>query len=298
MYKKREKIEVARHISPNFTRIFHSKQGQVTIFIILGILLVLALVLVIALKQEVVTFKPGEIIPTQKGKIENFISTCIEQVGDDALLKIGVQGGYIDIPEEISANSELYLKTSLATTLPYWAYGPNTNIPSLILIQDRIDTYLEQNVRSCLFGMQAFQENYDLIEKSDITATTEITNNNVLFNVHWDVEIRNKAGEVVTELIEHQGESRVKLKKMHALAERIINKEMETLKLEDITQDLIALEHPNVPVAGIDLSCSKKTWDVEEVKQTLLDLVRINVRELKIKGTNIIEFPEELTYYQ
>ncbi len=298
MYKKREMIEVARHISPNFSRISPSKRGQVTIFIILGILLVLALILVIALKQEVVTFKPGEIIPTQKGKIENFISTCIEQVGEEALLKIGVQGGYIDIPEEISANAELYLKTSLATTLPYWAYGPNTNIPSLIQIQNRIDRYVEQHVQRCLFGMQAFQENYDLIEKSDITATTEITDKNVLFNVHWDVEIRNKAGEVVTELIEHQGASRVKLKKMHALAERIINKEMETLKLEDITQDLIALEHSNVPVAGIDISCSKKVWDVEDVKQTLLDLVRINVRELKIKGTNVIEFPEELTYYQ
>ncbi len=298
MYKKRETIEVARHTSPKFSFIFSSKRAQVTIFIILGILLVLALILVIALKQEVVTFKPGEIIPTQKGKVENFISTCIEQVGEEALLKIGAQGGYIDIPEEISSNAEFYLKTSLATTLPYWAYGPNTNIPTIVQIQDRIDEYLEQNVRSCLFGMQAFQENYDLIEKSEITAATEITDKNILFNVHWDVEIKNKAGEVITEVIEHQGESRVKLKKMHALAERIITKEMETLKLEDITQDLIALEHSNVPVAGIDLSCTKKSWDVQEVKQALLDLVRINVRELKIKGTNIIEFPEELPYYQ
>src|SRR3989344_7382460 len=112
MYKKREKIEVARHISPNFTRIFHSKQGQVTIFIILGILLVLALVLVIALKQEVVTFKPGEIIPTQKGKVEQFITACIEQAGGEALAIIGSQGGYISVPADILGDANKHLKVS------------------------------------------------------------------------------------------------------------------------------------------------------------------------------------------
>ena len=165
-------------------------------------------------------------------------------------------------------------------------------------IKEQIDDYLEEHVRDCLFSMEAFQETYDLIEKSELTANTEIVQSKVIFNLHWDVEIRSKGGEIITEVIDHLAESPIKLRNVYTVARAILEKEMETLKLEDITQDLIALEHPDVPVAGMDLSCSKKKWEVETVKNTLLELVRINVHELKVKGTDYVAFPEDLTYYQ
>src|SRR3989338_2430498 len=122
MYQKREKIEVARHISsisPNCKLIFPSKRAQVTVFIIIGLILVLALVLVIALKQEVVTFKPGEIIPTQKGKVEQFITACIEQAVGEALAIIGSQGGYISVPADILGDANKHLKVSSFLAIPY-----------------------------------------------------------------------------------------------------------------------------------------------------------------------------------
>lgn len=298
MYKKRKMIDVARYISPNFNRIFPSKKAQVTIFIIIGLILVLALILIIALKQELVTFKPGEIIPTQKGKIEQFLTNCIEQVGNDALVKIGAQGGYVNVPADVAGDANRHLRKSTFLVIPYWAYGEVTNIPPLEFIKRELDADLEHNIRGCLLNTDAFREAYDIVEKSEIDADTELVDSKVLFNLHWKIEVRNKAGDIVTELIDHTGESPLKLKRIHKLASRIVEKEMETLKVEDITQDLLALEHPDVPTAGIDISCSKKEWNVNTVKQTVQDLLRINIRELQIKGTDIIEYPEELTYYQ
>jgi len=298
--KKRRWVDVNRASSK-----FKSKKAQITVFIILGILMLLALVLVISLKKEIITFNPEEVIPTEKGKVENFIVTCMDKIGDDALFKIGLQGGYIEVPEDLT-DSSLSLKVSPMNVVPYWAYGTNTNIPSLFEIKERIDQYMEENLRSCLFEMEAFQESYDLTEKSDITANTEIVESKVIFNVHWDIEIKNKAGDIVTEVINHVTESPVKLKRVHGVAEQITLSELDSLKLEDITQDLIALEHPQVPVAGIELSCSKKTWDVETVENTLLDLLRVNIKQLKIKDTELLSFPdiyypefeEGLPYYE
>ncbi|HLC71739.1 MAG TPA: hypothetical protein VJI32_07040, partial [Candidatus Nanoarchaeia archaeon] len=298
MYKKRESRDVARSLSRENKLIFSSKKAQVTIFIIIGIVLLLALILIIALKQELVTFKPGEIIPTHKGKVEQFITSCIEQVGDDALAKIGAQGGYINVPADVAGDGNKHLKVSSFLVIPYWAYGATTNIPPLDFIKRELDAELEKNIRDCLLNTGAFREIYDIVEKSEIDADTQLVDSKVLFNVHWKIEVRNKAGDVVTELIDHTGESPVKLKRIHTLASRIVEKEMETLKVEDITQDLLALEHPNVPTAGIEISCSKKEWNVNTVKQTVQDLLRINIRELQIKGTDIIEYPKELTYYQ
>jgi len=303
MYKKRNESAKTSFISTTYTPHLqkirpNSKKAQITIFIILGIVILIAVSLVILLKTELVTFKTGDIIPTEKGKVENYITSCIEKSGDEALTTIGAQGGYIEVQKDIANDLTQSLRTSPITVIPYWAYGENTRIPTLPEIKERIDHYLEANVRACLFQTQAFQESYDIVEKTSLTANTEIVESKVIFNLHWDVEIRNKAGEVVTEVIDHVAESPVKLKKIHDLAEKIVNKEMETLKLEDLTQDLIALEHPDVPVAGTELSCSKKSWNVKKVESTLKELLRINIGELKIQGTDFVQFPESLPYYQ
>ena len=294
MYQKRCRVDRSRFISNTIA----GSKGQVTIFIIVGILLVLAIILVIFVRKEIITFNPQEIIPTEKGKVENFITACIDKVGNDALVRVGLQGGYIELPSEVVDDNTRRLDISPSLAVPYWAYGAQTSIPSLPQIKEQIDDYLEKNVRSCLFSMEAFQESYDLIEKSELTANTEIVENKVIFNLHWDVEIRNKGGEVITEVIDHLAESPVKLKTVYTVARSIVEREMDNLKLEDITQDLIALEHPDVPVAGTELSCTKKKWEVNSVKNTLLDLIRINIQELKIQGTDYVQFPEDLTYYQ
>ncbi|MEK6905438.1 MAG: hypothetical protein AABX24_03470, partial [Nanoarchaeota archaeon] len=294
MYKKR--CTVGR--SSFIYRSIGDAKGQVTIFIIIGILLVLAVTLIIFVRKEIITFNPEEIIPTEKGKVENFITACIDQVGNDALVRVGLQAGYIELPFDVVNDNNRRLEISPSLAVPYWAYGSETSIPSLQQIKEQIDDYLEENVRDCLFSMEAFQETYDLIEKSELAANTEIVQSKVIFNLHWDVEIRSKSGEIITEVVDHVAESPVKLKNVYTVARAVVEKEMDTLKLEDITQDLIALEHPDVPVAGMELSCSKKKWEVEKVKNTLLELVRLNIHELKIKGTDFIEFPEDLTYYQ
>ena len=85
MHKKRDRKVLFSQTSNSSS---YSKKGQITVFIILGILLLLALILVLTLKSEIFAFKTEEIIPTEKGKVENFIITCMDQIGDDALFKI------------------------------------------------------------------------------------------------------------------------------------------------------------------------------------------------------------------
>ncbi|MBU1974291.1 MAG: hypothetical protein KKH52_02750, partial [Nanoarchaeota archaeon] len=294
MYKKRYKVDKVRFSHrKNF-----NKKGQITVFIIIGIILLLALGLIIALKQEVIKFESEEAIPTEKGKVESFLTSCLLDLGEEALDQIGLQGGYIDVPLGIAEDPDRHLKLSPMHVVPYWAYHESENIPSLEQIEQRINLYIEENLRDCLFSQEAFLSTYDLIEKSDLTADTKSSDTKVVFNVHWDVEVRDKAGEVVSEVINHVAESKIKLKRVHQTAVRIVETEMLELKLEDLTQDLIALEHPNVPAAGLELSCQRKEWNVNDAKNTLQDLLRVNLKQLKVSGTEIIEFPDQFPYYQ
>ena len=275
-----------------------NKKAQVTVFIILGIILLLVLAVIIAVKTELVTFKPSEAATTEKGRVENFLTSCIDSLGNEAIGLIGIQGGYVEVPTRISEDNNLHLKASPIHTVPYWAYGSNVDIPQLPLVKSQIDTHIQNNLRACVFDLEPFKDTYDIIEKSGITVDTEIVDSKVIFNVRWDLEVRDKSGETISNLIDHVSDSPIKLKRVHDTARQIIEREMKDLKLEDITQDLIALEHPNVPVAGLEMSCSKKEWDVETAKTTLQDMLRVNLKELQVKGTEVIEYPEGFPYYE
>jgi len=293
MPKKRNGLDVDR-FSSDFLQ---DKKGQITIFIIIGIVLLLAVMLIIFLSKELARV-PSEVVPLENVAVDSLISTCLERTGEDALDLLGLQGGYIEVPEEISGNGYVHLRLSPAHVLPYWAYGESLNIQSLTVIKERIDRYIEDNLRNCVFGAGAFSQAYDLIERSGITADTKIVDAGVLFNVNWDIEIRDKGGEKVAEAVNHAAESPVKLKDLQETAVAIVTAEMRDLKMEDLVQDLLSLDHPNVPLVGLDFSCSAKKWKISEVEQTIKKMIRLNLGELKIKGTDFVNFPDSQPYYQ
>jgi hypothetical protein len=295
MYKKRC-IDSDRPIHRRFSSKF-SKKGQVTIFIVLGLVILISAILIIVLRSEIISIV-DEITPTSKGKVETFISSCIEDIANEALELIGLQSGYLNVPPQILQDGSQHLKLSPVIVVPYWAYGPNLNIIPLSKIKEDLDRHIEQNLRGCLLDSESFQETYDLVEKSDITSDTNIAASKIIYKVNWNVEIRDKSGEVISEVIEHLAESPVKLRRLHETATKLIEEEMRQMKFEDITQDLISMDHPNLPVSGLEVSCSKKEWKVSEVKSTLQDMLRVNIRRIKIEGTEFIAYPDEFSYMQ
>jgi len=294
MLKKRLSVDRCR-CNSNY---FKSRKGQITIYIILGILILFAAILVILMQREIVVFKPGELIPTKKGQVENFLTSCIKEKGEEAIFLIGLQGGYLNVSNQIQKDASQHLKLSPFTFVPYWAKGESTRIPPLKDIKKRIDTYIESELRDCLILNQQFNKTYDIIEKSSIVSNTEIVDKKVIFNVRWELDVKDKAGEVISQLLDHVAESNIKLKRAYETAVSIIKTEMNQLMFEDLTIDLLSVGHPKVPITGVELSCSRKKWSVSETRKTFQDMLRVNIAQLKVKGTNYVDFPKTQPYFQ
>ncbi|MBU1111961.1 MAG: hypothetical protein KJ896_04210 [Nanoarchaeota archaeon] len=275
-----------------------NRKAQVTVYIILGIILLIAVALIILLQQELIKLPGQDLILIQKGAVETYVTDCITNVGEEALLLAGKQGGYVKVPERYTDDITWSIQLSPFMYVPLWANGAEIDQPSLDEIKIQVDDYIEENVPSCLFDPEVFQETYDIVEISDIEADTEFLSGKTQFNVHWNLLVKDKEGELVAELIDHTAESRIRFKSLYEMADAVLDSEMDTLKLEDITQDLIALEHEDVPVAGMEISCNEKKWRVDTAENTLKDMLRINLRNLKIDGTDYQDFPDDLPYYQ
>jgi len=273
-----------------------ARKGQITVFIIVGLLLLIITALLLILQDEIYDISSSTFFPTQDSKVSTFITDCVRVTGEDALEIIGLQGGYLEFPDFYD-NSD-YIPISPFLSVPLWGNRNTVQYPTLESINAELDNYIEENVRDCLFLTEAFSESYDVVEKSEIESSTIFQDDSTLFNVKWTIEVRDKMGEVVAEIMVHQVESPVQFKKVYVMADSIIKEEYRSFKFEDLVQDLIALEHPDVPVSGLELSCTKREWDISNVKSTLSDMIRVNFGQLKVEGSNFQAFSDAYPYYQ
>lgn len=270
-----------------------NKKGQVTIFIILGILLLIAIALVIVFTREATVFRPERVIPPEVSPVIAYGDNCLEEVLVDGLNLMGLQGGYIYLPSEIENNPLAFVDIGLK--IPYWQWGTNNRIPSLGLMEAHLNRYMEEHLNDCLEDFAPFSEQFDFIQKADIVAETTIGDDKVLVILNYPFDIVNKGGTKITDLDYFQADVPIKLKKVYQAAKEIMETEAEEQKLEKTTIDLISLD-PEVPISGVDFQCGQKIWQVDAVENKLKTLLRTNLPKLRVDKTEYLKVPESQPY--
>jgi hypothetical protein len=271
------------------------KRGQVTLFIILGIALILAITLIIVFREELTIFLPEQIVPTKTASIQRFIETCSEQVAQEALLLLGAQGGYIYLPPSIENNPLAHFNTGLK--VPLWHYQQQNRIPTIQLMQSHLSRYMNENLKTCLNDLEDFQNQYDIIEKSPVQTETTITNKLVSFSITYPIDIINKEGTKITEINKFQTDSPIKLKHAYEVAKAIMEAESREMRVEKIAVDLIALD-PDIPLSGFELGCTQKIWSKPQVEKKLKTLLTTNLPSIRPDFTNYIPVPDNQPYIQ
>jgi uncharacterized protein YqhQ len=81
---------------------FPQKRGQVTVFIIIGIIVLLITGLLLFLKKEQILEKSiidEKLVNLPNGKAVNyFVQSCLAKVSEQGVIKLGHQGGYYNSP--------------------------------------------------------------------------------------------------------------------------------------------------------------------------------------------------------
>ena len=163
------------------------KGSQVTIFIIVGIIIISAVVLVFIFRKD--------IIPTLGGGGEtnpqSFLDTCLEEHIKDAIETISVRGGY----EENTLST--YYK---GVNVSYLCYNSNYYYPCInqeqMLIQhlkEELHNVLANDVKNCLddFSNSLSEQSYEVIMEpwNDNQFSIELVPKRVLILINKDVEV-------------------------------------------------------------------------------------------------------------
>ena len=272
------------------------KRGQVTVFIIVGILILFVFLLFFYLIPLLGKFTPDVVVPQEVAPIKRYVESCMQDIGEKAVIKLGMQSGYVEIPEEIAMNPGAYIQVSGPIKLPYWYLNGMDTSPTLSDIQSQISDYVSKNLKSCLKNFSDFDE-FVIEEEGEIKTKTIIAEEEVVITVEYPLVIKNKIGDKTTKLSQYAASVPVRLKKIYRLAKGIMEAENKGMFLEKTTIDLMALD-PEIPFSDMIFSCKSPEWSKADVEQSVKELLYYNLPKVRIDKTDYLPFLYDPVIYK
>ena len=150
------------------------KRGQITIFIIVGLLIVLMVGIILYLNRGGIQAT----LPPQTQPIHDYIQGCLSQAATDAVFKLGSQGGHL-----ISLNHSIQ---SPSGNIGY-GYDGGDVLPTIPEMQDDLKLGIILQMNSC--DLTLFEQQGWNITKGDISADVAITDTDVLVKLFWNLRV-------------------------------------------------------------------------------------------------------------
>ena len=151
------------------------KRGQISAFVVLGLVLVLIIAFLFYPKDGLYStpqlqeeLKQSSTIPIEFEGVEEFINSCLEETIKNGIFVIGKQGGYYDLPEDRSRvvssvefnpfDEERVPIAFFIELSPYYFDRGLDLIPKIDFIEKELTNYIEDNLNVCV---RDFEDFYD-----------------------------------------------------------------------------------------------------------------------------------------
>lgn len=202
------------------------KRGQVTLFIFIGILVLIAVSLTFYVNKEYVKSLFEERItrlkqiPQEIQPLDSHISSCLEETSKLSLNLIYMQGGYFEPKNSMPME---------AFDVAYWYYKKDLT-PSLTIIENEISKSMNYLLPGCILN---FEEEYE-IEIKELKPSIHIKKNKVIVSSDTSLMVNYKN---LTHTIDKNYEISFnsEAKNMYNSAKIIINSEKSNPGIMDLT---------------------------------------------------------------
>ncbi|MGM5487938.1 MAG: hypothetical protein ACQESG_03240, partial [Nanobdellota archaeon] len=300
------------------------KSGQVAIFIVVGLVILLsALVLIFLSNRQASGPMNSEVdVTVDMQPLVSLVENCVNELGREGLERLGAQGGYI-YPRQygISENPFSYKGTGVEfwedsdLLVAYWYYLAgnecdgacqfNVAVPPLkrttgteydLSIEAQLDRYIEENINSCVDFTQFEMLGYKVIEKGSCEVRTDILEEDVLFDVDWPLEIHKSAGDAVRTVKDFSVMLPIDFKLIYQNAVYILSHAIESSFLERFTVNLLSVygraEEGSIPPMYDFTMDSSSTlyWLKSDVEEMVQQILTSNVQGLQYKGSKNYQF--------
>lgn len=225
-----------------------NKKSQITVFMIIGIILVAigGFVFFIYSSQKTAVESPSESL-----SVKSYFEECSKSRLEHGLNLLGAQGGYISMPDS-------YLRTNYSN-IAYGLYGKKNTLPSISAMENELEEFMDAAMASCA-NSSAFP--YLKFEYGNSSTDAEILENEVVLNVKFPVSVIQ--GESVTNFDEFKVKVPVRLGYIHSILTGAVKKTL----LEPNWIDLAYLSSFGLKIDILPYDNNSIVYSVQDYKGT------------------------------
>ena len=171
-----------------------NKKGQVTLFIIIAILIIVAALVYFIFSSDS-SLKIGKI---SSNEVYVYVQNCLESISEGSVLEVGQGGGYFERPEFSTSNGITYY------------YGKNGEFHFFLKedLEKEVSLAIKENLKKCVGNFESF-EDYDEIDYRNISVESEILNNKIKIMVNYHIQLVKGEDVLILEYFEYEFSSRL-----------------------------------------------------------------------------------------
>jgi hypothetical protein len=195
------------------------KRGQLTLFIVLGIVLVISFSVFFYIinysKESTIGLEVEETFDRDIKDVKFFVETCLDSNIRTGLDMLGKQGGYIEFPENFP-----FQETS-GTYIPLHYNEGTVSLPTVEDMEDFLTDYIGHNLGLCINDFVLFEDRFDFSNTEiDVNISISESGNTVIIEFNQNVIIKGR--DTIFKLSDLNKDVPVKLRKIHEFAEKVI----------------------------------------------------------------------------
>lgn len=160
------------------------KKAQLTIYMILGLALVILLLISVSIMGYTV-LTPQTSLNLDKSTVSQYMKACIEDVSAEGLMIIGKRGGYL--------NPEQYIETGDDMI----GFLNSSAMPTERTVEQDLSDYISENIEdNCLKMFKVFKETGWKISHGKINVDVQLTKQSVNIIVNSPITVKKKDKEL------------------------------------------------------------------------------------------------------
>jgi len=157
-----------------------NKKSQITVFIVIGVLLVMASIAVIYITQYYLPKKALPLPNQETEPIKLYIESCAKGIAEDGLYIMGRKGGYITNTPPLNINFYDF-------NLSYFYYKGSIKMPQKTEMEKQLSDYMDANIPLC--DLSQFEKTGLTIKKGNATTKVNFAEQSTFITINYPLTI-------------------------------------------------------------------------------------------------------------
>lgn len=202
------------------------KKGQTTLFIILGIVIVMIVALFFYLRSQLIIGPVNvEDLRSEMENVKEYVSECVEEISEEPIIMIGKQGGYLN------PTSYRMYNDSRVSYLCYNIKNKDTCYNKMLQLKDieeQLTQKIQYDIKKCnVRKFQSSLKGYNVLATKEPKVDVVIGKESVVVEVDYPIILRSKKTETEVKIDKFVANLKYPLGELYEVSQTIIDTETQ-----------------------------------------------------------------------